>query len=187
MSAWEYLATLVAARQLQILLSGFQVQCALDVDGSRHGSVVQAGHPQPFMFLLRSATAIFVHPESFDPADIHPFYDRLPRWRLRSRSCRQTISHLQLHGALLKSCLSCGGVRGLGGSYRGRRQLPSRLLCSHSFSTRTCKGAGAFAAQDFICSAYTPEIHILEGSTSRRAYLCPITGHSEIAGINRHV
>ncbi|MFY9823415.1 MAG: family membership [Thermoanaerobaculia bacterium] len=110
-------------------------KAGIDVDGAPHGSVIQAGLHQPFMFLLSD------HGHSSDPdsrrirADIQSIYDRLPpegRLRIMIRGANHfTFSD---DGALLKSHIVRGALRTLGMlGIDGRRQLAVTAYCVHSF------------------------------------------------------
>ena len=138
-------------------------KAAIDVDGSLHGSVIQAGIHKPFMFLLSGHGDFSSDPEIRQiQTDIQSVYDRLPadgRLRISIRGANHfTFSD---DGALLKSYVMRGVLRGLGKlSIDGRRQLAVTAYCVHSFFDSYLKGAGA--SQLKISSPLYPEIRILE-------------------------
>jgi len=138
-------------------------KAGIDVDGSLHGSVIQAGIHKPFMFLLSGHGDFSSDAEIRQiQADIQSVYDRLPvdgRLRLAIRGANHfTFSD---EGALLKSgiarrVLRLFGVLGID----GRRQLAVTAYCVHSFFDAYLKGASV--ARLKIFSPLYPEIQVLE-------------------------
>lgn len=116
-------------------------KAGIDLDGAPHGSVIQAGLRQPFMFLLSD------HGEASDSssaqilADIQSIYDRIPRDR-RVRAVIRGAFHYTFSddGAVLKSRFLRGVLRGLGKlGMSGRRQIAVTAYCLHTFSTFTSR------------------------------------------------
>jgi predicted dienelactone hydrolase len=138
-------------------------KAGIDVDGSLHGSVIQAGIHKPFMFLLSGHGDFSSDAETRQiQADIQSVYDRLPtdgRLRISIRGANHfTFTD---DGALLKSHVMRGVLRALGKlGIDGHRQLAVTAYCVHSFFDSYLKGAGA--SQLKISSPLYPEIHILE-------------------------
>src|SRR5260370_11767193 len=110
-------------------------KAGIDVDGAPHGSVIQAGIPRPFMFLLSD------HSHASDPegsqigADIRSIYERRPpdgRALLAIRGANHFL--FSDDGALLKSHILMRTLRTLGAvGIDGRRQLAVTTYCVHSF------------------------------------------------------
>jgi pimeloyl-ACP methyl ester carboxylesterase len=137
-------------------------KAGIDIDGAPHGSVIQAGLAQPFMFLLGH------HGDSSDPetrrivANIQSIYDRLPADR-RLRIAIRGANHFLFSddGALLKSHIVLGALR----MFRvvgidGRRQLAVTTHCVHSFFDAYLKGTGGSPLD--VSSTRYPEIEVLE-------------------------
>ena len=100
-------------------------KAGIDLDGAPHGSVIQAGIPRPFMFLLSD------HSRESDPesrqilANLQSILDRQPadgRLRIVIRGANHFL--FSDDGALLKSHIVLGTLRMLGIlAINGRRQL----------------------------------------------------------------
>ena len=138
-------------------------KAGIDVDGSLHGSVIQAGIHKPFMFLLSGHGDFSSDAEVRQiQADIQSVYDRLPadgRLRIAIRGANHfTFSD---DGALLKSHIVRGVLR-LSGmlGIDGRRQLAVTAYCVHSFFDAYLKRAGVSRLK--IRSPLYPEIQVLE-------------------------
>jgi dienelactone hydrolase len=135
----------------------------IDVDGSLHGSVIQAGIHKPFMFLLSDHGDFSSDAETHQiQADIQSVYDRLPadgRLRISIRGANHfTFTD---DGAVLKSRLLRGILRLLGMlGIDGRRQLAITAYCVHSFFDTHLKGAGAPLLK--MSPPLYPEIRILD-------------------------
>ncbi len=137
-------------------------KAGIDVDGSLHGSVIQAGIHKPFMFLLSD------HGKSSDAesrqiqADIQSIYDRLPldgRLRIAIRGANHFL--FSDDGALLKSRVVRRTLRMLGMlGIDGRRQLAVTVYCVHSFFDAYLKGPSVSRLK--ISSPLYPEIKVLE-------------------------
>ncbi|HEX4962647.1 MAG TPA: family membership [Thermoanaerobaculia bacterium] len=137
-------------------------KAGIDIDGAPHGSVIQAGLSQPFMFLLSD------HGDASDPAssqiltDIKSIYDRIPPDRRLLATIRGAF-HFTFSddGALLKSRVVRGVLR-LSGKLGidGRRQLAVTAYCLHTFFDMYLKGAGGSRLS--ISSPLYPEIEALE-------------------------
>lgn len=136
-------------------------KAGIDIDGAPHGSVVQAGIHQPFMFLLSD------HSHESDPesrqirANIQSIYDRLPpngRLHVTIRGANHfTFSD---DGALLKSHIVRGMLRMFGRlGIDGRRQLAVTAYCLRSFFDAYLKGPGV--ARLRLSSPLYPEIREL--------------------------
>jgi len=137
-------------------------KAGIDIDGAPHGSVVQAGLAQPFMFLLSD------HGDESDSAsvqierDIRSIYDRIPPER-RLRVVIRGAFHFMFSddGALLKSGAVRGVLRALGKlGIDARRQLAVTTYCVHTFFDHFLKGPSSSALN--IASPLYPEIQILE-------------------------
>jgi dienelactone hydrolase len=137
-------------------------KAGIDVDGAPHGSVIQTGLLQPFMFLLSD------HSHESDPEDnqiranIQSIYDRLPvdgRLQIKIRGANHFL--FSDDGALLKSHIVLRTLRALGVvGIEGRRQLAVTVYCIHSFFDAYLKGIGASRLQ--ISSPLYPEIEVDE-------------------------
>jgi predicted dienelactone hydrolase len=138
-------------------------KAGIDVDGSLHGSVIQAGIHKPFMFLLSDHGDFSSDAEIRQiRADIQSIYDRLPadgRLRIAIRGANHfTFSD---DGALLKSRIVRWVLRLLGKlGIDGRRQLAVTAYCVHSFFDAYLKQATVSRLK--ISSPLYPEIQVLE-------------------------
>ena len=136
-------------------------KAAIDVDGSLHGSVIQAGIHRPFMFLLSGHGDFSSDAETRQiQADIQSVYDRLPadgRLRISIRGANHfTFSD---DGALLKSRIVRGVLHLFGRlGIDGRRQLAVTTYCLHSFFDAYLKGGSASPPK--IASPLYPEIQV---------------------------
>ena len=137
-------------------------KAGIDVDGSLHGSVIQAGIHMPFMFLL-SGNGDFSSDAEVRQiwADIQSVYERLPadsRLRLTIRGANHfTFSD---DGALLKSHILLGALRLFGMlGIDGPRQLAVTAYCVHSFFDTYLKGPAVSPLK--ISSSLYPEIQFL--------------------------
>jgi len=137
-------------------------KAGIDIDGAPHGSVVQEGLAQPFMFLLSD------HGDESDLAsvqierDIQSIYDRIPAER-RLRVAIRGAFHFMFSddGALLKSGIVRGVLRWLGKlGIDSRRQLAVTAYCLHTFFDHFLKGPDGSALN--ISSPLYPEIEVLE-------------------------
>jgi dienelactone hydrolase len=138
-------------------------KAGIDVDGSLHGSVIQAGIHKPFMFLLSGQGDFSSDAEIRQiQADIQSVYDRLPadgRLRISIRGANHFL--FSDDGALLKSHIVLRTLRMLGIlGIDGRRQLAVTAYCVHSFFDAYLKGAGVSRLK--ISSPLYPEIEVLE-------------------------
>jgi predicted dienelactone hydrolase len=138
-------------------------KAGIDVDGSLHGSVLQAGIHKPFMFLLSDHGDFSSDAESRQiMGDIQSIYNRLPpdeRLLIAIRGANHfTFSD---DGAVLKSRLMRGLLRVFGKlGIDGRRQLAVTAYCVHSFFDAYLKGPGVSRVR--ISSPLYPEIQVLE-------------------------
>ncbi|MEO8452687.1 MAG: family membership [Gemmatimonadota bacterium] len=136
-------------------------KAGIDIDGAPHGSVIQAGLGQPFMFLLSD------HGDEHDSssaeilADIQSIYDRIPPDR-RVRVVIRGAFHYTFSddGAVLKSRVVRGVLRLAGKlGMDGRRQLEITAYCLRTFFDAYLKGVGESGPS--ISSLY-PEIEALK-------------------------
>jgi predicted dienelactone hydrolase len=134
----------------------------IDIDGAPHGSVIQTGLRQPFMFLLSD------HGDESDSAsiqirsDIQSIYGRIPSDR-RLRVAIRGAFHFTFSddGALLKSGIVRGVLRVFGKlGISGRRQLAVTTYCVRSFFDVYLKREGGLQLR--ASSPLYPEIQILE-------------------------
>ena len=138
-------------------------KAGIDVDGSLHGSVIQAGIHKPFLFVLSGHGDFSSGAETRQiMAGIQSVYDRLPpegRLRIAIRGANHfTFSD---DGALLKSSLLRGMLRLFGKlGIDGRRQLAVTAYCVHSFFDAHLKGENASRLP--ISSSLYPEIQVLQ-------------------------
>jgi dienelactone hydrolase len=151
------------AQAAQFCSQDSRCKAGIDVDGSLHGSVLQAGIHQPFMFLLSGQGDFSSDAEIRQiKADIQSVYDRLPadgRLRIVIRGANHFL--FSDDGALLKSHMVLRTLRMLGIlGIDGRRQLAVTAYCVHSFFDAYLKKAGP--SQLKIPSALYPEIQVLE-------------------------
>jgi dienelactone hydrolase len=151
------------AQAAQFCSQDSRCKAGIDVDGSLHGSVIQAGIHKPFMFLLSGQGDFSSDAEIRQIAtDIQSVYDRLPldgRLRIAIRGANHFL--FSDDGALLKSHIVLRTLRMLGiVGIDGRRQLAVTAYCVHSFFDAYLKGAGV--SQLNISSPLYPEIEVLE-------------------------
>ena len=138
-------------------------KAGIDVDGSLHGSVIQTGIRQPFMFILSERGDFSSDAEVRQiVADIQSVYDRLPadgRLRIVIRGANHfTFSD---DGSLLKSYVMRGVLHLFGKlGIDGRRQLVVTAYCVDSFFDTYLKGASVSRVK--ITSPLYPEIQVLE-------------------------
>ena len=137
-------------------------KAGINIDGAPHGSVIQAGLSQPFMFLLSD------HGDMTDPesqqivTDIKSIYDRLPSDRRLYATIRGAF-HFTFSddGALMKSSMVRGFLRLSGRlGIDARRQLAVTKYCVLSFFDVYLKGRGG--ARLSISSPLYPEIKLFE-------------------------
>ena len=151
------------AQAAQFCSQDSRCKAGIDVDGSLHGSVIQAGIHKPFLFLLSGQGDFSSDVEVRQiQADIQSVYDRLPadgRLRISIRGANHfTFTD---DGALLKSHVMRGVLRVFGKlGIDGRRQLAVTAYCVHSFFDAYLKGANVLPPK--IASPLYPEIQVLE-------------------------
>ena len=137
-------------------------KAGIDIDGAPHGSVLEGGIAQPFMFLLSD------HSDETDSAsvqikrDIQSIYDHSPadsRLRIAIRGAFHYM--FSDDGALLKSSVVRGVLRVLGRlGIDARRQLAVTTYCVHTFFDHYLKGTGGSRLN--LASPLYPEIQVLE-------------------------
>ncbi|PYT72797.1 MAG: family membership [Acidobacteria bacterium] len=151
------------AQAAQFCSQDSRCKAGIDVDGSLHGSVIQAGIHKPFLFLGSERGDFSSDAEVRQiQADIQSVYDRLPadgRLRISIRGANHfTFTD---DGALLKSHVIRGVLRVFGKlGIDGRRQLAVTAYCVHSFFDAYLKGANVLPPK--IASPLYPEIQVLE-------------------------
>ncbi len=154
--------SLGGAVSLQFCHEDSRCKAGIDIDGAPHGSVIQAGLRQPFMFLLSD------HGAESDPAsiqiltDIRSIYDRIPPDRRLDATIRGAFHYtFSDDGALLKSSVVRGVLHVLGKlRIDGRRQLAVTTYCVHTFFDTYLKGGGGSRLR--ISSPLYPELQVLE-------------------------
>jgi len=152
--------SLGGATALEFCHEDFRCKAGIDVDGAPHGDVIQTGIHQPFLFLL-SDHSREVDPESRQiMANIQSIYDRVPVDGRRLVTIRGANHFLfSDDGALLKSHIVLGALRGLGKiGIEGRRQLAVTNYCIHSFFDAYLQGASASRPE--ITSPNYPELQV---------------------------
>lgn len=138
-------------------------KAGIDLDGSLHGSVIQAGLHQPFMFLMSGEGDFSSNAEVVQVyADIQSVYDRLPvdsRLRVSIRGANHfTFTD---DGALLKTGIVRGVFRMFGKlGMDGRRQLAVTTYCVHSFFDAYLRGTSASRFE--MASPSYPEIEVVQ-------------------------
>jgi predicted dienelactone hydrolase len=151
------------AQAAQFCSQDSRCKAGIDVDGSLHGSVIQAGIHKPFMFVLSGYGDFSSDAETRQiKADIQSVYEGLPADG-KLRIVIRGANHFTFgdDGALLKSHLVRGVLRGLGKlGIDGRRQLAVTSYCVHSFFDAYLKGAPGSRLK--ISSPLYPEIQVLE-------------------------
>jgi dienelactone hydrolase len=137
-------------------------KAGIDIDGAPHGSVIQSGLRQPFLFLLSD------HSRESDPesqrilANIQSIYDRLPP-ETRLRVTIRGANHFVFgdDGALLKSRLVRGALRLFGKlGIDGDRQLAVTAYCLRSFFDAHLEQGGASRPE--IPSSLYPELQVVD-------------------------
>ncbi len=151
------------AQAAQFCSQDSRCKAGIDVDGSLHGNVIQAGIHKPFMFLLSGQGDFSSDAEIRQiQADIQSVYDRLPadgRLRISIRGANHFL--FSDDGALLKSHIVLRTLRMLGMlGIDGRRQLAVTEYCLRSFFDAHLKGASVSRLN--ISSPLYPEIEVLE-------------------------
>ncbi len=137
-------------------------KAGIDIDGAPHGSVIQAGLSQPFLFLLSDHGDASDSTSAQIRSDIQSIYDRIPPDR-RLRVAIRGAFHFTFSddGALLKSGVVRGVLRMLGKlGLDGRRQLAVTAYCVHTFFDMHLKGPGG--SRSSIASPRFQEIEVLE-------------------------
>jgi predicted dienelactone hydrolase len=155
--------SLGGAQAAQFCSLDSRCKAGIDVDGSLHGSVIQAGIHKPFMFLLSGQGDFSSDAEIRQiQADIQSVYDRLPadgRLRISIRGANHFL--FSDDGALLKSHIVLRTLRALGVvGIDGRRQLAVTVYCVHSFFDAYLKETSVSRLN--VSSPLYPEIQVLE-------------------------
>jgi pimeloyl-ACP methyl ester carboxylesterase len=136
-------------------------RAGIDIDGAPHGSVIQAGLPQPFMFLMSD------HGHESDSAsnqirtDIQSIYDRIPPDRRLRVTIRGAFHYMfSDDGAVMKSSMVRGLLRVSGRlGMSGRRQLAVTAYCVRTFFDAYLEGDGA--SRPNLASPLYPEVQVL--------------------------
>ena len=137
-------------------------KAGIDIDGAPHGSVIDGGLTQPFMFLLSDHSH---EPESSSAeieGDIRSIYDRIPADK-RVRVMIRGAFHFMFtdDGALRKSGVVHGLLRLTGRlGMSGRRQLAVTTYCMHTFFDHYLNGP--VGSPLTISSRSYPEIQVME-------------------------
>jgi predicted dienelactone hydrolase len=136
-------------------------RAGIDIDGAPHGSVMQEGLAQPFMFLLSDHGYESDSMSAQIKSDIASIYDRLPPDRRVHASIRGAFHFMFTDdGALLKSGVVRGALRVLGRLRIGaRRQLEVTRYCVHTFFDHYLKEAGTTRLN--LSSPSYPELQVL--------------------------
>ena len=134
----------------------------IDIDGAPHGSVVQAGLRQPFMFLLSDHGAASDLASVQILGDIRSIYDHIPADRRLLVTIRGAFHYtFSDDGAIMKSMVVRGLLRVFGRlGMSGRRQLAVTAFCVRAFFDMYLKGDGGLRV--IIASPAYPEIRVLE-------------------------
>jgi pimeloyl-ACP methyl ester carboxylesterase len=137
-------------------------KAGIDIDGAPHGSVVQAGLRQPFMFLLSDHGAASDSASVQIRSDIRSIYDRIPPDRRQIVTIRGAFHYMfSDDGAVMKSSVVRGLLRVFGRlGMSGQRQLAVTAYCVHTFFDTYLKGEGA--SRSSIASPVYPEIQVFE-------------------------
>jgi hypothetical protein len=137
-------------------------KAGIDIDGAPHGSVVQAGLRQPFMFLLSDHGAASDSASVQILSDIRSIYDRIPADRRLLVTIRGAFHYVfSDDGAIMKSGVVRGLLRVSGRlGMSGRRQLAVTAYCVRAFFDAYLKGEGT--SQSCIASPEYPEIQVLK-------------------------
>ena len=151
------------AQAAQFCSQDSRCKAGIDIDGSLHGSVIQSGFQQPFMFLGSSQGDFSSDAEVRQiVADLHSVYDRLPADKHLCVSIRGA-NHFTFtdDGALFKSRILRWAFHLLGKlDIDGRRQLAVTAYCVRSFFEAHLKGTRNSRLE--ISSPLYPEIEILQ-------------------------
>jgi predicted dienelactone hydrolase len=151
------------AQAAQFCSQDSRCKAGIDIDGSLHGSVIQSGMRQPFMFLGSSQGDFSSDAEVRQiVADLHSVYDRLPADKRLWVSIRGA-NHFTFtdDGALFKSGILRWAFHLLGKlDIDGRRQLAVTAYCVRSFFDAHLKETRNSRLE--ISSPLYPEIEILQ-------------------------
>src|SRR6478672_2375243 len=123
-------------------------KAGIDIDGAPHGSVIQAGLSQPFMFLLSDHGDASDSASNEIRADIQSIYDRIPSDRRLRVAIRGAFHYVfSDDGAVMKSSVVRGVLRVFGRlGMSGRRQLAVTAYCVRTFFDTYLKGEGALGS-----------------------------------------
>ena len=137
-------------------------KAGIDIDGAPHGSVIQAGLRQPFMFLLSDHGHESDSASNQIRADIQSMYDRIPPDRRLSVTIRGAFHYMfSDDGAVMKSSVVRDLLRVFGRlGMSGRRQLAVTAYCVRTFFDAYLKGEGA--SRPSIASPLYPETQVLQ-------------------------
>ena len=137
-------------------------KAGVNIDGAPHGSVIQTGLRQPFMFLLSDHGAASDSESVQILSDIRSIYDRIPADRRLLVTIRGAFHYVfSDDGAIMKSSVVRGLLRVFGRlGMSGRRQLAVTSYCVRTFFGMYLKGEGA--SQSTVASPAYPEIQVLK-------------------------
>jgi predicted dienelactone hydrolase len=137
-------------------------KAGINIDGAPHGSVVQAGLRQPFMFLLSDHGAASDSTSVQILGDIRSIYDRMPADGRLLVTIRGSFHYVfSDDGAIMKSSVVRGVLRVFGRlGMSGRRQLAVTAYCVRTFFDAYLEGEGA--SRLTIASSEYPEIQVLK-------------------------
>lgn len=137
-------------------------KAAIDLDGAPHGSVIQDGLAQPFMFLLSDHAREADSASNEIRADIQSIYDRIPPHR-RVRATILGSFHYTFSddGVVMKSSVVRGLLRVLGKlGISARRQVALTRYSVHAFFDHYLRGTGD--SPFTIASPLYPELQVQE-------------------------
>jgi len=154
--------SLGGAVALQFCHEDSRCKAGIDIDGAPHGSAIEGGLVQPFMFLLSD------HSDEADSAsvqiqrDIQSIYEHIPPERRLRVAIRGAFHYMfSDDGAVLKSSVVRGVLRALGRlGIDARRQLAVTTYCVHTFFDHYLKGTGGSRLN--LASPLYPEIQGLD-------------------------
>jgi hypothetical protein len=153
--------SLGGATALEFCHNDSRCKAGIDVDGAPLGSVIREGVSQPFLFLLSDHSGEPDAETGPIKANIRSIYNRLPGGDGLEIVIRGANHFFFSDGALLKSRIVLGTLRGLGIlGMDGRRQIAVTAYCVHSFFDAYLKGARGSRLK--TSAPLYPEIQVVE-------------------------